>query len=162
MAATPKIRILFVCTGNICRSPAAEGIALHIFELYGIDAECEVDSAGLSGQNFTGQAPDPRMQKAAAKRGYDLSKLRARGLTAEDYERFDLILAMDKNHLAYMHEECPERHRSHLRLFLDFTPEIAVREVPDPYYGAFDAFEKALDLIEVGVFGLMRALTSRG
>jgi len=161
MAKKAKYRVLFVCSGNICRSPAAEGVALHHFELYGLDERFEVDSAGIMGGNFAGKPPDPRMLKAAAARGYDFSKLRARGLTPEDYSCFDLILAMDKGVLAEMREECPEQHLPRLRLFLDFAPEIKMREVPDPYYGAFNAFEKALDLCEAGVFGLMRALTAR-
>ncbi|MDR1425062.1 MAG: low molecular weight phosphotyrosine protein phosphatase [Azoarcus sp.] len=161
MAKKEKYRVLFVCSGNICRSPAAEGIALHHFELYGLDERFEVDSAGLMGDNFAGQPPDRRMLKAAAARGYNFAKLRARALVPADYGRFDLILAMDKGVLAEMREECPEQHLPRLRLFLDFAPDTKMREVPDPYYGAFNAFEQALDLCEAGVFGLMRALTAQ-
>ncbi|MDR2260920.1 MAG: low molecular weight phosphotyrosine protein phosphatase [Azoarcus sp.] len=161
MVKKEKTRILFVCSGNICRSPAAEGIALHHFELYGLEGKVEVDSAGLQGRHHARQAPDPRMLRAAAVRGYDLGKLRARGLEMADYGRFDLILGMDEGHIEAMKKACPAPFRSRLKLLLDFAPETGAREVPDPYYGTQQAFEAALDLIEQGVIGLVRELTER-
>jgi protein-tyrosine phosphatase len=156
-----KIRILFVCTGNICRSPAAEGIALHHFELYGLKNRVTVDSAGLQGNSFAGKPPDPRMIKVAAEHGYDISRLRARGLEITDYERFDLILGMDEGHLKAMLQQHRHDFPSRLCLLLDFAPEAGVREVPDPYYGSPQDFETAFDLCEQGVIGVLRELTER-
>jgi protein-tyrosine phosphatase len=156
-----KFKILFVCTGNICRSPAAEGIALHHFELYGLKNRVIVDSAGLQGHDFAGHPPDQRMIKAAAARGYDISKLRARGLEMADYERFDLIIGMDKGHTRFMQQQHYRIFPSRLALLLDFAPETGLQEIPDPYYGTSQDFEKALDLCEQGVIGLLRDLTER-
>ncbi len=146
------MNILFVCTGNICRSPTAEGVALRTFA----DARIEVgiDSAGTASYH-AGEAPDPRATKAAARRGYDLTKLRARKLVAEDFLRFDLLLAMDREHLEIMQRACPAAHRAKLQLFLDFAPTTGASEVPDPYYGGAAGFEHVLDLCESGVAGLI-------
>jgi protein-tyrosine phosphatase len=154
-----KMRILFVCTGNICRSPAAEGIALHYFELYGLKDRVSVDSAGLQGHSFVGQPPDARMIKVAAERGYDISRLRARGLEVLDFDRFDLILGMDEGHIKAMQQQHCHFFHSRLCLLLDFAPEAGVREVPDPYYGSPKDFETAFDLCEQGVIGVLRELT---
>lgn len=113
-------RILFVCTGNICRSPTAEAVARHFVETGGLGAQVLLDSAGTQGYHV-GEAPDPRTQKAAKLRGYDLSALRARKLELRDFQEFDLLLAMDRGHLEHMQRHCPEVYRPKLQLFLPFT-----------------------------------------
>ncbi len=150
-------RILFVCTGNICRSPTAEAVARHWLRMVGLDGTVSVDSAGIQGYH-AGEAPDARSQRAAALRGYDLSRLRARKLSANDYESFDLLLAMDQGHLDYMRRKCPPPHLQKVRLFLEFADELAQREVPDPYYGGNAGFDGVLDLCERGVQGLIDTL----
>lgn len=152
-------RVLFVCSGNICRSPTAEGIARHLISTSGLESLIEVDSAGIQGYH-AGEAPDPRTRKIAAQRGYDLSTIRARKLEAEDYQRFDLLLAMDRGHLEQMMKNCPEVYRIKLRLFLEFAEEALEREVPDPYYGGPNGFEFVLDLCEQGVDGLLKQLVA--
>lgn len=134
-------RILFVCTGNICRSPTAEGVMRALLEDAGL-GHVEVDSAGTHGYHI-GAPPDPRTQKAALKRGYDLSSLRARKVVPEDFFRFDHVLAMDAGHLHLLRRICPPEHSGKLSLFLH-------REVPDPYYGGTEDFELVLDLAEEG------------
>lgn len=148
-------RVLFVCTGNICRSPTAEGVARAFFKQAGL--EVEVDSAGIQGIH-AGEAPDQRSQKAAMRRGYDLSKQRARKITLADFTQFDLILAMDRGHLAQMKRICPPEHQDKLKLFRDFIPGESGLDVPDPYYGGEAGFEHVLDLCEDGVGALMAAL----
>jgi protein-tyrosine phosphatase len=135
-------RILFVCTGNICRSPTAEGVMRSLLEDAGLDAHVEVASAGTHSYHI-GKPPDPRTQKAALKRGYDLSAQRARKVVLEDFAHFDHVLAMDADHLHLLRRMCPPEHRGKVALFLD-------REVPDPYYGGPDDFELVLDLAEKG------------
>ena len=148
-------RVLFVCTGNICRSPTAEGVARAFFEQAGLDVD--VDSAGIQGIH-AGEAPDPRSQKAAQRRGFDLSKLRARKIITADFELFDLILAMDHDHLAYLKRICPAEHQGKLKLFRDYMPGGVGLDVPDPYYGGESGFEHVLDLCEDGVGALRAAL----
>ncbi|MFV8825280.1 low molecular weight protein-tyrosine-phosphatase [Thauera sp. WH-2] len=154
-------RVLFVCTGNICRSPTAEGVARHFIETGGLSGLVEVDSAGTHGYH-AGEAPDPRTQKAAQQRGYDLSGLRARKLEARDFLEFDLLLAMDRGHLEAMRRQCPPVYQPRLRLFLEFD---GLRrfgdEVPDPYYGGPRGFDLVLDMCEHGVRGLLDAVATR-
>ncbi len=152
-------RILFVCTGNICRSPTAEGVALHFIETAGLAGLVEVDSAGMQGYHV-GEAPDPRAQKAAAQRGYDLSRLRARKLDALDFQRFDLVLAMDRGHLDAMLRVCPEVYRPRVELFMRYAPGTGQDEVPDPYYGGPAGFDAVLAMCEEGVKGLIEAIDS--
>lgn len=152
------MKILFVCTGNICRSPTAEGVANRVFELAGLNAEC--DSAGTHGYH-EGEAPDPRAQQAALQRGYDLSRQRARKVVPEDFSRFDLILAMDKGHQQLLLRACPEALRAKIRLFMTYAPESGTDEVPDPYYGGEAGFERVLDLCEAGAHGLALALRGK-
>ncbi|WP_417068056.1 low molecular weight protein-tyrosine-phosphatase [Niveibacterium terrae] len=153
-----KIAILFVCTGNICRSPTAEGVLAALARDAGIAIEW--DSAGISGCHV-GEAPDPRAQKAAARRGYDLSQLRARKLEGADFRRFDLILAMDRGHLDEMKRRCPEALQDRVHLFLDYLPGREGGEIPDPYYGGEAGFEHVLDLCEDAGAALLRRLTQR-
>lgn len=153
-----KIAILFVCTGNICRSPTAEGVLASLARDAGV--EIEWDSAGISACH-AGEAPDPRAQRAAARRGYDLSQLRARKIEAADFQRFDLILAMDRGHLDEMKRRCPEALRDRIHLFLDYLPGSEGGEIPDPYYGGEAGFEHVLDLCEDAGAALLRRLTQR-
>lgn len=151
------LRILFVCTGNICRSPTAEAVARERFAAAGLAGCVEFDSAGTHGYHV-GEAPDPRTQAAAARRGYDLSPLRARRLADEDFERFDLLLAMDRGHFAHMQHRGSSRHGGRVELFMRCAPDVGEDEVPDPYYGGGAGFEHVLDLCEAAVDGLLDRL----
>lgn len=151
-------RILFVCLGNICRSPTAQGVMEKVLQ----EAELvvEVDSAGTGGWHV-GQSPDPRASRAAAHRGVDLSTQRARQVSVEDFRRFDLILAMDESNLEDLQRMAPAETRDRVRLFLDFHPDPPVRSVPDPYYGGENGFEDVLDLVEAACRGLLAHLEGR-
>lgn len=151
---TAMHRILFVCSGNICRSPTAEGVARYWIEAYGLSQVVAVDSAGTHGYHV-GEAPDPRARQAAARRGYDLSRLRARKLVAADYEAFDLLVAMDEGHLQIMRRQCPAELAGKLARLMDFAEQPPSAEVPDPYYGGEAGFDVVLDLCEAGVKGLL-------
>ena len=152
--------VLFVCLGNICRSPTAEGVFRQLLEQEGVADTIRVDSAG-TGAWHVGEAPDARAQAAALERGVDLSALRARQACASDYLHFDHILAMDESNLADLAAQCPAQHRSKLRLFLEFAPHAEEREVPDPYFGGDDGFGHVLDLVEAASRGLLAHLRSR-
>ncbi|MDP2810481.1 MAG: low molecular weight protein-tyrosine-phosphatase [Rhodocyclaceae bacterium] len=154
------IKVLFVCMGNICRSPTAEGVVRALVEQAGLAGRVELDSAGTHGYHV-GAPPDPRAQKAAARRGYDLSGLRARRVAATDFARFDHILAMDRDNLALLRESCPDEHRRKLGLFLDHAENFDEEEVPDPYYGGVDGFERVLDMVEDAARGLIEAVRTK-
>ncbi|WP_418648575.1 low molecular weight protein-tyrosine-phosphatase [Thauera butanivorans] len=154
------VKILFVCSGNICRSPTAEGIARHYIQTGGLGGLIEVDSAGTHGYHV-GEAPDPRARKAAQQRGYDLSDLRARKLHVSDFQRFDLVLAMDRGHLEHMQRMCPEVYLPRLGLFMSYARDSELDEVPDPYYGGPKGFDAVLDLCESGVRGLLESVTTQ-
>lgn len=141
------MRILFVCLGNICRSPTAEVVLRTLAAREAPELTLEVDSAGTAGYHV-GEPPDPRTQAAASRRGYDLSSRRARIVEPGDFERFDLILAMDRQNLSVLHRRAPTAARQRVRLFLEFAPETGTTEVPDPYYGGPNGFEEVLDLVE--------------
>ena len=156
-----KLRVLFVCTGNICRSPSAEGVLRKMAAEAGLAGRIEIDSCGTHGYH-TGEPPDPRAIRQAARRGYDLEDLRARTLVDADFTRFDLILAMDQGHMSWLRRLAPERAGAELRLFMDYAEASpGLREVPDPYYGGLADYDLALDLIEDGVAGLLRRLQQR-
>lgn len=148
-------RVLFVCMGNICRSPTAEGVFRHLVGQEGLAERIIIDSAGTHDYHI-GNPPDARAQAAAGRRGYDLSRLRARHVTPEDFATFDYVLAMDNANLRLLQQQCPEDYRSRLRLFLEFAGEGAPLEVPDPYYGGAQGFESVLDLVETAAQGLLR------
>ncbi len=140
------MRILFVCLGNICRSPTAQGVFEHIVEQAGLSDQIDVDSAGTSACH-AGEAPDRRAIEAASWRGYRMSHIRSRQVQTEDFDRFDLILAMDKVNLQTLLSCCPVSSRDKVRLFLGDEGRMQA-EVPDPYYGGKGGFETVLDLIE--------------
>ena len=150
-------KILFVCLGNICRSPMAEGVFREVIRTNGLDAQVEIDSAG-TGAWHVGSPPDDRAQDAAASRGIDISMLRGRQVKRGDFEYYDLILAMDASNRANLLRLAPEGHEHKVKLFLDYAPETGVREVPDPYFGHHDGFEHVLDLVEAASNGLAKSL----
>jgi low molecular weight protein-tyrosine phosphatase len=154
MSERSKISVLFVCTGNICRSPTAEAVFRHCVQKAGLAGRIVSDSAGTHDYHI-GEPPDPRTQAAAKRRGYELGELRARRVHRDDFERFDYVLAMDEANLRQLERLCPREHAHKLRLFLDFSGG-SPREVPDPYYGDPEGFERVLDLVERAAQGLLR------
>ena len=153
------IKILFVCLGNICRSPTAEAVLRALAAREAPQLALTVDSAGTS--NYHPGAPaDRRSQAAARERAYDLSALRARQVRDEDFTAFDLILAMDRHNLRELKLRAPPAAQGKIQLFLDYAPEQPVREVPDPYYAGSNGFADVLDLIEAAARGLLRRLQS--
>jgi protein-tyrosine phosphatase len=155
-----SMRILFVCMGNICRSPTAEGVFRRLVQTRAPDLNIEIDSAGTHSYHV-GDPPDPRMVAAAMRRGIDLSALRARTVRTSDFEYYDLILAMDEENLAELLRRSPPAHRRRLRLMMDYAPAAVSRAVPDPYYGGAQGFEDVLDLLEEAAEGLLRELLAR-
>jgi len=150
-------RILFVCMGNICRSPTAEGVTSKILINNRLESIIKVDSAGTHGYHI-GEPPDPRTREAAMKRGIDLSGLRARKVVPEDFERFDLLLAMDRDNLALLKRGARPEHHAKLGLFMSYASRFDTDEVPDPYYGGGQGFELVLDMTEDAARGLIEAL----
>lgn len=151
------MKILFVCLGNICRSPTAEIVFRQIVARDAPDLQVEIDSAGTAAYHI-GCPPDSRTRQAALRRGYDMSALRARVVEPQDFGRFDLILAMDRQNFDALRERAPVAAQARIRLFLEFAPEVATREVPDPYYGGPNGFEEVLDLVEAAARGLVSHL----
>lgn len=151
------VYILFVCLGNICRSPTAEAVFRALAAREAPDLEVSIDSAGTADYHV-GSAPDARAQEAARRRGYDMSARRARTVEPRDFERFDLILAMDRSNWSSLRRAAPRSARERVRLFLEYVPDSDVLEVPDPYYGGPNGFEEVLDLIETASRALLRHL----
>lgn len=155
-----KVNVLFVCLGNICRSPTADGV----FQKYVEDAKLthliNVDSAGTSGWHI-GEPPDSRSVREAANRGYDLSYLRGRQVSKQDFEQFDYVLAMDKQNLLDLKALAPSNYSGHLGLFLDFSQQSDYSEVPDPYHGGKQGFTLVLDLIEDASNGLLKTILEK-
>ncbi|ADE11991.1 low molecular weight protein-tyrosine-phosphatase [Sideroxydans lithotrophicus] len=150
-----KVRILFCCMGNICRSPTAEAVFRHYVAQAGLAERIHIDSAGTHDYHI-GEAPDVRTQRAAKQRGYDMSDLRGRQVEAGDFKRFDYVLAMDEANLDILQRLRPRDAQSHLGLFLEFAECYREREVPDPYFGGADGFEHVLDMVEDAANGLLR------
>ncbi|MFM7332484.1 MAG: low molecular weight protein-tyrosine-phosphatase [Brachymonas sp.] len=158
----PTLHILMVCMGNICRSPTAEGVLRAKVAQAGLAQHVKIDSAGTHNYH-PGSPPDERSQAHALARGYDISKLRARQVREVDFERFDLIFAMDWDNLALLQANCPDAHQHKLKLFMQHAnPAMALGEtVPDPYYGGAAGFEHVLDLLEAASDGWVEKLSKR-
>jgi protein-tyrosine phosphatase len=150
-----KIKVLFVCMGNICRSPTAEAVFRQYVEQQGMAGCILIDSAGTHDYHI-GDAPDARTQRAAKQRGYDMSQLRGRQVEVADFDRFDYVLAMDNLNLVTLERLRPPDAHSHLALLLDFAEQHKEWEVPDPYNGGVDGFELVLDMVEDAAAGLLR------
>ena len=153
-------RILFVCLGNICRSPMAEGVFRHLVATRGAAGRFQIDSAG-TGAWHVGEPPDGRAQEVVRDRGIDISAQRARRVELDDFERFDMLLAMDRSNRTALQRLAPEAHRDKPLLLLSFAPDCKRRDVPDPYFGGADGFDYVLDLIESASAGLFEALVGR-
>ncbi|MBI3901995.1 MAG: low molecular weight phosphotyrosine protein phosphatase [Nitrosomonadales bacterium] len=149
------IRVLFICMGNICRSPTAEAVFRARIEAAELGQNILIDSAGTHDYHI-GEPPDARTQHAASRRGYDMSMLRGRQVEVADFRRFDYVLAMDHANLAILQRLRPHDAESHLGLFLEFATGHEAREVPDPYYGGADGFERVLDMVEDAAEGLLQ------
>ena len=145
--------LLFVCPGNICRSPTAEGVFRSFLKNSPLEKSVTVDSAGTHDYH-AGEPPDERAQRHARRPGYDLSALRARQIRKNDFQEYDLILAMDRGHLGILRRNCPPEHRGKLRLFLKES------DVPDPYYGGPEGFEQVLDMVEAACRDLLAEIGS--
>ncbi|MEO8064350.1 MAG: low molecular weight protein-tyrosine-phosphatase [Pseudomonadota bacterium] len=156
-----KKRVLFVCLGNICRSPTAEGVLRAIATRDYPELPLAVDSAGTANYHV-GEPPDRRTVAAARRRGFDLSSQRARQVSADDFERFDYVLAMDCANLAELERQRPRTATANVGLFLGFAPDSGFAEVPDPYYGGVEDFERVLDLCEAGARGLLTKMSGGG
>jgi len=148
------VRVLFVCMGNICRSPTAEGVFAHLVESQGLTSLIQIDSAGTHAYHV-GEPPDVRATQAAKKRNIELGSQRARRVTGDDFLDFDYVLAMDRNNYDDLISLCPTEHQSKLYLFLEFATGLGEDEVPDPYYGGITGFERGLDMIELASQGLL-------
>jgi protein-tyrosine phosphatase len=160
MAYATTLKVLFVCTGNICRSPTAEGVFRTMLAAQHLDGTVIADSAGTHDYHV-GQPPDRRAIAAAARRGYDLSQLRARQISSLDFESFDYLLAMDREHLVQLRRWAPSEHATKARMFLDFSRREPGGEVPDPYCGGPQDFELVLDLVEDAAQGLLSAVRKK-
>lgn len=160
MIVKEKASVLFVCLGNICRSPSAHAVFADQVSRAGLTGRILVDSAG-TGSWHIGNPPDPRTREAAARRGYDLDHLRARRVERQDFERFDYVIAMDRKNLDDLRRLQPPTFGGHLDLLLAFDPSLGVAEVPDPYNGGEQGFEHVLDLVEAASAGLLEHIRDR-
>ncbi len=147
-------KVLFVCMGNICRSPTAEGVFRHIVEQEGLSHAITTDSAGTHAYHV-GEPPDRRAQSTAVSRGLDISDLRARRVHGNDFDEFDYVIAMDSDNHAILMSESPANLQDRIYMFLDFAADLNVRDVPDPYYGGQQGFEKVFDMVEAASRGLL-------
>ncbi len=152
-----EVSVLFVCMGNICRSPTAEGVFARKVQEAALTDRIRIDSAGTHAYHI-GNPPDPRTRQVALRRGYDLSRLRARKVEPVDLERFDHVLAMDADNLAGLERLMTAGSRARVALFMDFAPSYGVSDVPDPYYGGESGFERVLDMVEIAAEGLLQSI----
>jgi protein-tyrosine phosphatase len=150
----PVARVLFVCMGNICRSPTAQGVFRKLLQQEGLDLLIETDSAGTHAYH-SGEPPDRRAQETALRRGIDLSDLRARHVEPGDFTDFEYVLAMDQDNYRSLARICPRGAERKLMLLMDFAPHMRTREVPDPYYGGESGFERVFDMVEAASEGLL-------
>ncbi len=157
---TKKISVVFVCMGNICRSPTAEAVFRHYVDSAGMSGQITIDSAGTHDYHI-GEKPDARAQRAARQRGYDMSDLRGRQVEEGDFRRFDYVLAMDSANLTVLQLMVPPDAGTLPRLFLDYARHHREREVPDPYYGGADGFERVLDMVEDAAQGLLEEIRQK-
>lgn len=148
------VRVLFVCMGNICRSPTAQGAFAMLVKQQGMEDTIEIDSAGTHAYHI-GEPPDRRAQASAMQRGIDLSTQRARLIEKADFEKFDYVLAMDEENYQNLAALCPDSHKQRLKLLMEFAPHLNQREVPDPYYGGTSGFERVMDMVESAAQGLL-------
>lgn len=160
MNSKKVVKILFVCMGNICRSPTAHGVFEHLVNAAELSQSIEIDSAGTHAYHV-GNPPDARAQETANKRGFDLSHLKARQVEENDFEYYDYILAMDKDNYALLEQACPDQFKSKLSLFLDFAEDHPLSEVPDPYYGGTKGFENVFDMVNAASLGLLDDIKKR-
>ena len=152
-----KVKILFVCMGNICRSPTAQGVFAKLVADTNLSGTVLVDSAGTHAYHV-GEAPDSRASAAAQRRGVDLTGQKARRVEEADFEVFDYVLAMDRSNYEDLASLCLPEHRSKLYLFAEFAPDLGTQDIPDPYYGGATGFERVLDLIEAAASGLLASI----
>ena len=155
-----KVSVLFVCMGNICRSPTAHGVFRHLVEQHGLTDSIYIDSAGTHAYHV-GEPPDPRALSIAVNRGIDMSDLRARRAVEKDFEYFEYVLAMDQDNFSILENISPVDRLDRLSLFLDFAPELGEKEVPDPYYGGVKGFEHVFDMIDAASQGLLDDIKQR-
>ncbi len=156
-----KIKVLFVCMGNICRSPTAEGVFTKLVNEKQIEQHFIIDSAGTHAYHV-GEPPDLRAQQAATERDIHLNHLRARKVVMGDFEDFDFLLAMDDDNYFALTNACPAHHKHKIQYFLDYAPHLEQREVPDPYYGGKYGFEQVLDMVEAASLGFLTSLQQSG
>ncbi len=149
-----EVKVLFVCLGNICRSPTAEGVFRKLVAARGLEDAYTVDSAGTSAWH-QGEPPDPRSREEALRHGVDISAQRSRPVVVEDFERFDYLVAMDGANLRELRKRCPEPYRARIHRLTVFAPGLGVTDVPDPYYGGDRGFETVYTIIEAGALGLL-------
>jgi len=155
-----KIKILFVCMGNICRSPTAHGVFQALVDKEGLTQDIEVDSAGTHAYHV-GEQPDRRAQEVARSRGFDLSDQRARRTEGEDFRTYDYLVVMDQDNYHSLLSICPEGMEDKIHLFMDYAPSFRTREVPDPYYGGPSGFERVFDMVEAASLGLLDEMRRR-
>lgn len=154
------VRVLFVCMGNICRSPTAEGVFRKLLADEGLEAGFEVDSAGTHDYHI-GEPVDERTLDAAAARGIDLSYRSGRQARAADFDDFDYVIAMDRQNLRHLQRLAGAKADGRLHLMMDFAPDLGIRDVPDPYFGGADGFERVLDLVRAAARGLLDSIQRR-
>ena len=154
------VSVLFVCMGNICRSPTAHGVFRALVEKEGLSQFIDIDSAGTHAYHV-GSAPDKRAQATARERGIDISDLVARRVEAEDFDIYDFVVAMDQDNYMSLSEICPDRHVDKIYMFMDFADHMRTREVPDPYYGGPSGFDRVFDLVEAASEGLLQDIRQR-
>ena len=154
------IKVIFVCMGNICRSPTAHGVFENLVAQHRLEEHIQIASAGTHAYHI-GEQPDPRSQSAAKRRGIAMSHIRAQKVEPEDFEFYDYVLAMDRSNYRNLEQICPPEHVQKLQLFLEFAPHFNEVEVPDPYYGGPQGFERVLDMVEAASQGLLDHIKQR-